>query len=352
MISRKATILACGASLAVVATSAHASLEEYTVPPGSNAELALNVCSSETQLAVRGDTGTDLDFVLADSDGTVIHTDEGIDDYISILIAASGEECETFALDVANLGDEPNDFTVLLEPVTTSSIRVEKHIIQPSETRALPFKACGIKAELTARGDGDTDLDFLVRNADGSVVHEDAATSDTTSVTLAGLLSDCETFEIEVSNLGSVYNALMLVVAPEGAGETSFSGTPPSSRLVTASESDGDDLFAGEAVEDDGSVSLLPPDTASTDGNNRTIAILNRTGEPLTTIAWTNAATIDWGDSRLPEGDSLASGQQWNVNVHDGSDACIFDFLGETESEREIERRGINVCEVVSVTFE
>ena len=340
-----------------IASTAQANVAQYTIAAEGDAQIALNVCSAETQLVARGDSGTDLDFDLSNPAGRTVLNDAGIDDYLSVLIRAGDDGCKTFALAVSNLGGEDNTLTLVLEPVTAASVRVEKHIIEASETRSLPFKACGERAKLSARGDGDTDLDFVVRNADGAIVHEDAALSDATSVTLSGLLSDCETFEVEVSNLGSVYNAMMLVIAPEGVAEMPFDGTLPSSRLLSTAEardpagSTGDGPIATDGG-DAASAGPVLPDTISTDDNNRAIAIFNRSGEPLTTITWSNAATVDWGENLLAEGDSLPSGQQWNVNVFDGSDACIFDFLGETESERTIERRGVNVCEVTSVTFE
>lgn len=670
MKSVRTSALACTAIIALAALPANAAVDQYSVGGSAAVSIALDVCSAESQLAVRGDGGTDLDFVVRDPSGKEVRADQGIDDYLSTVIENPGGECATFALDVSNLGEEANDFTVVLEPITESSTRVEKYIIQGSETQNLAFKACGTGAQVSARGDGDTDLDFIIRNADGAVVHENADTTDETTAELAGLLSDCEKFEIEVSNLGAVYNALMLVVEPKGADAEPFSGTAPSTRLASgltgttrfaesegpgeyradanssitvnlpvcgtrwlAVRGDGDtdlDFFitdaAGEtvhsdtdlsdatyvtlnpgetcesfalevsnlgdvyndftvalddpagrggaagpgeyrvnaqmatkvmlrvcsatrvsargdgdtdldftvtdasgdtvhsdfdmtdqtsfaldpggecadfqlevsnlgdvynvltvafdngpnsagtgskpgsatlavipsaplpagpvvgsgpgeyradanqsvsvelalceetfvSVEGDGDTDLdfvirssrdaevhsdydltdvtyatlspsggcetflldvenlgdvynvftvsyaaapnsaalaaaaeaaaaaveVPADTASTDGNNRNIAILNQTGEALNFIYWSNSATLEWGDDRLGDSYTLARGQQWNVNVSDGSSACLFDFKAVTASAREIQMTSINVCEVTSVAFE
>jgi len=683
MTNIRTTLLACTALAALTAVPAQASVDEYTVAGESLVQINLEICSAESQLAVSGDTGTDLDFVVSNARGGAVHSDQGIDDYLSVVIEKEGEGCETFGLAVSNLGEEDNTFTVVLEPITESSARIEKYIIQPSATQTVDFKACGSSAQLVARGDGDTDLDFIVRNSDGAVVHENDDTTDTTTATLAGLLSDCETFEMDIANLGEVYNALMVMVAPEGVSEEPFAGTAPSTSLAsssgssatrtstvadgsgpgsyrananssirvdvpvcstslievrgdgdtdldftitdsegdtahsdfdlsdvtyaTLSPSDGCETFAlavdnlgdvynvfsvaltdvedqggtsGEGeyrinatsstkvllrvceatrvalrgdgdtdldfnVTDDGGTSIhtdydltdqtdftlnpasgcanfqlsvsnlgdvynlmtityggdiepaakggasspppppiaipAPPaiatdrsdsarvpvvgsgpgeyranasaaarvelnlceqtyvqvagdgdtdldfivrtakgrvihedydltdqtafevnpdegcedytldvtnlgnvynvfsvtfgempaagtsggnsddsdifidvgeDTTSPDGYNRNIAIINRSGETLTSIQWSNSAVLDWGENKLGDGASLASGQQWNVNVYDGSAACFFDFKGLTQSGREISASRVNACEVTNVTFE
>ncbi len=212
---------------------ARASVDEYSIGANASLQINLEICSSETQLAVQGDAGTDLDFTVADPSGMQVHSDQGVDDYFSIVVDKNGRGCGTFNLGVTNLGEEANTFQVVLEPITESSTRVEKYIIQGNQTQTIDFKACGTSAQLQARGDGDTDLDFIVRNSDGAVVHENDDTTDETSATLAGLLSDCETFEMDVSNLGEVYNAVMVVVAPEGADEAPFAGTAPSTSLAS-----------------------------------------------------------------------------------------------------------------------
>ncbi|BDI60515.1 hypothetical protein [Qipengyuania nanhaisediminis] len=557
-------LLAFSAPLALVATPAHASVDDYTIAGETNVRIDLQLCSMESQLAVRGDTGTDLDFIVTDARGNLLARDQGGDDYLSLLIEKDSPECETYGLEVSNLGEESNEFVVVLEPVTEASTRVSKHIIQPAQTETYKFKACGTSADLTARGDGDTDLDFIVRNSDGAVVHENDDLTDQTSATLAGLLADCETFEIEVANLGNVYNAMMLVIEPKGAASTPFAGTAPSTslaastatsanagveRVLTVSETSGPGEYRAEAngilrvdlpvctasrleVRGDGDTDLdfeivnaseervhedydlsdvtfatltptgacetfvidvtnlgevynaftialidadtprpvtgageyriraqgtakialrvcsatgisaygdgdtdldfdvraadgaavhsdydmtdrtsftLEPgadcgdyellvsnlgevfnlltiafgdgaavpempentadsasaatraaspavavanDTISNDGLNRNIALLNRTGEVLDAIYWSNSATQGWGEDKLGSGTSLAGDQQWNVNVFDGSQACLFDFRAVTASGREIAVTRIDACAETSVLFE
>jgi len=562
--------LACAGLVAVTSSPSIAAVDEYSAEPSQRLTINLDVCSAESQLAVRGDTGTDLDFVVTSPSGETLVSDSGIDDYLSIVLANDSEECSQFVLWVSNLGEEKNDFTVVLEPVLASTTRVKKYIVQGETTETHSFKACGTSARVSARGDGDTDLDFTVRNSDGGIVHEDAGTTDQTSFELAGLLSDCEAFEIEVTNLGSVYNAMMLVVEPDGIAPVEFTGTVPTTNLVSAvstgglgidgeprtvqaegsgpgaytagantrlvldlpvcgvrrlevrgsgasdldftvSNSAGDevhtdldlsdvtfktlepsdecetyslavnnigdtdnpfevalidtttrlgDLGEGEYLIDanastkvplqicaltnvsargggdtdldfdvtDSSGSSVHSDYDLTDateftldpeGNckdyqisisnlggannlltiafgeaavldrrkqdgpyvagptrprfgiappgqiagfrkgiggegaalNRNVSLFNSTGEALESLYWSNSATISWGVDKLAT-TTLARNQQWNVEVTDGSDACLFDFKAVTQSERVIEMGQVNVCEVGAVTFE
>lgn len=561
--------MACVGLFALAANTAHAAVDEYTVEPSQRLDINLDVCSAETQLAVRGTGETDLDFEVTDAGGESLVSDAGIDDFLSMVLTHDSESCAQFSLSVSNLGDEDNGFTLVLEPIVPSSTRVKKYIVQGNVTETHDFRACGTAAKVNIRGDGDTDLDFVIRNADGGVVHEDDSTSDATSVKLEGLLSDCETFELEVTNVGSVYNAMMLVVEPEGADTASFAGTAPTSTLVSAvdngassggprtvaaenegpgeytapantkfvldlpvcdasrlevrgdgssdldftiSNRDGREIHsdldrsdvtfkalapeggcetyglavtnlgdspntfqvalidpatrvgdlgagqysigaqastklplqlckattvrargAGESDLDfdvtDGSGSTVHSDYGATDKTqftldpegsckdyqisvnnlgavknvltiafgeersssdprksegpfvarptrpnsaiappgqivgfrkgvefnngeiNRNISLLNKTGETVESLYWTNSATIGWGDDRLASA-AIAQNQQWNVEVGDGSNACLFDFRAVTTSEREIEVGQVNVCESAIVTFE
>ncbi|MHA7819107.1 MAG: hypothetical protein ACX930_05620 [Erythrobacter sp.] len=564
MNSIRASLMACAALAAISATGAHASVDEYSVEANSRVTINIEVCSLESQLAVRGDAGTDLDFYLTDASGNSVITDEGVDDYFSVVIEKKEEECETYALGISNLGEEANTFTVVLEPVLADSVRVQKYIVQANATETIAFRACGTSARVSARGDGDTDLDFVIRNADGGIVHENDDTTDATSASLEGLLDDCEAFEMEVANLGEVYNALMVVIEPEGASAVAFTGTPPSTSLGEASvalaggatpsptvvaESSGAGDYQADAngsirvdipicgatrlevrgdgdtdldftVTDEGGetvhydidrsditfATLEPADNCETyallvenlgdvqnlftieltdprargdtlgpgeyrvnaslatkvdmrvcdvttvrargdgdtdldfevvdtsgntlhedydltdateftldpgtgcadfhlkvsnlgevynlltvafddeaasavrgarsgktvspaiatpgppigyaqrvpspDGLDRSVTIINQTGETIELIYWANAATLDWGADKLGAGQVLEGDEEWSVNVFDGSNACLFNFRAVTTSEREIDLPGVNVCEEVSVAIE
>lgn len=231
----RATAMTCAAwSAGVLFTGqAHAAVDQYSAPASSEVTINLDVCSLDSQLAVRGDTGTDLDFFITDQSGSQLYSDEGTDDYLSLVLEQEREECGSYYLRVVNLGEEDNDFTVLLEPISESSARVQKYIIQPNETRTINFRACGTSAQVSVRGDGDTDLDFVIRNSDDGVVHENDDLTDEIVADLAGLLGDCERFEMDIINLGEVYNAAMLVVEPEGVTAPDFNGEAPTIALAS-----------------------------------------------------------------------------------------------------------------------
>ncbi|WP_162627639.1 hypothetical protein [Erythrobacter sp. KY5] len=248
----KASLLAGAAMAALTGTSAHAAVDDYTIEAAGRVTINLDVCSAESQLVVRGDTGTDLDFVVTDAAGNNQHEDTGVDDYLSVVLEKQGDECETFALGVSNLGEEANAFVVVLEPITEGTTRVQKYIVQASETQTVSFKACGTSARVSARGDGDTDLDFVIRNANGGVVHENDDTTDETSTTLEGLLGDCEVFEMDIVNIGEVYNAVMLVVDPEGTSDTAFAGTQPTTSLASATQAAGSTARTSSTAETSG----------------------------------------------------------------------------------------------------
>ncbi|WP_108786752.1 hypothetical protein [Erythrobacter sp. Alg231-14] len=233
-----ASLLACAGYslagiLAISSTGARANVDEYSVGPSSSVEINLELCSSETQLAVQGDGGTDLDFIVSNPSGASVHSDQGIDDYLSVVVEKSGSGCGTFNLSVTNLGDETNAFQVVLEPISEGSTRVAKYALGGNQSETVEFNACGTSAELNVRGGGNTDLDFVVRNSDGAVVHENDDLTDVTTATLAGLLSDCETFEMDVSNLGDEFNAFLVIVEPDGVSEIAFDGTAPTSSLAS-----------------------------------------------------------------------------------------------------------------------
>jgi hypothetical protein len=337
MISYRASIKACtaliAAGAALGATAAQAAIDQYSVPASSRVTVNLEVCSAESQLAVLGDTGTDLDFVLTDAEGTSLHVDEGVDDYLSFVIEQEGEGCATYSLAITNLGEEANDFTVALEPIMADTTRVRKYIIGASETQTIPFKACGTSAMVSARGDGDTDLDFEVIDQDGDTIYEDYDLSDVTEFTL-NPGNGCADYQLNVSNLGEVYNLLTVAFLSEGESFTaSANGSKSSSSAVVPA------IGFAKGLGEDGN-----PD--------RSIIILNQSGEQFSSIYWSNSATFGWGDDMLGEGSRLAAGADWEVDVADGSNACLFDFRAVTESQREIMVRAVNVCDIRSVTME
>ncbi len=67
-------------------------------------------------------------------------------------------------------------------------------------------------ANVRAFGDGDTDLDFWIYNPTGHLVHRDTDSTDWTLARLSGPATGCWTYELDVENLGDVYNRMRLTV--------------------------------------------------------------------------------------------------------------------------------------------
>ena len=190
----------------------------------------------------------------------------------------------------------------------TSSYRVDAN-----STGYVELTICNPEVYISVRGDGDTDLDFTVTNSGGDVIHTDVDYTDITFFTLyrrAG--SGCEDFQLEVRNLGNVWNQYEVVM---------------------------------ETIRADRAA------TGSKDGYNRTVTLVNNAKETIYYIYWSNTASGDWGADRLGS-DVLMAGNEWQVTVDDGTGACRFDFKARTSGGREIERRNIDVCAVSYVTFD
>jgi len=340
--------------------------------------VALRACTL-TNVFVRGDGDTDLDYDVTNATGTSVHSNYDYSDVTQFSLEPT-DGCEDYALSVSNLGDVYNVMTITMDdgpdvvalgdtsvsaadaiasgdgatppppiqirpsvplpsppPAPPSSRRAMQRVGEgPGEYRA-PANA-SVRVDLpvceqtfiSVEGDGDTDLDYNIYSSSDDIVHSDYDYTDRTYTRLSPNGRGCETFSMTVENLGDVFNVFTVEYGGTGASASSSGGTSSASSTVVD----------------------VPPDTASTDGNNRNIAILNQTGETLLFIYWSNSATLDWGEDKLGDSSTLAAGQQWNVNASDGSNACLFDFKAETLNSRVIEVTRVNVCEVTSVAFE
>lgn len=85
----------------------------YRVDSKSSTTINLDLCATAVDVRVQGDTDTDLDFTIRDSNGAIVHSDVGRTDWTSVTLrpnVASG--CKRYPLQVRNLGDVYNRFTV------------------------------------------------------------------------------------------------------------------------------------------------------------------------------------------------------------------------------------------------
>ncbi len=92
------------------------------------------------------------------------------------------------------------------------------------------------------------------------------------------------------------------------------------------------------------------PVTPNGDGYNRDVTLINQSGETIMFLYWSNVDMDSWGQDQLGT-QIMGDGQNWFVTVDDGTGACYFDFMAVTASERQIERRNVNVCSVYEIYF-
>ncbi len=193
-----------------------------------------------------------------------------------------------------------------------AAAQTESYRVEAYSEQTINLNICNPEVFISVNGDGDTDLDFVIRDSRGNTVHSDFDTTDITFTTLhrrSGV--QCENFELEVTNIGGVWNRY----------EVSMQTTRSDSRA------------------------------SSSDEWNRDVSLVNNTKETIFYIYWSNTGASGWGEDRLGS-EILSSGDRWSVTVDDGSGACRYDFKAVTAGGREIERRDVNVCGVFTITFD
>jgi len=80
----------------------------------------------------------------------------------------------------------------------------------------IDVNVCSPRVALSAVGDGDTDLDYVLEDPDGNVVETETSDADQMYLTFRTRIfrSDnmCRTFKLHVRNYGDVYNELSVHV--------------------------------------------------------------------------------------------------------------------------------------------
>lgn len=96
------------AALAGIAAPASAAFGTFRAEAHSTRSIALDVRNTTT-VVVRGDTDTDLDFVIVNSRGQIVHQDNDYTDWTAARLSPG-----SYTLRVSNLGNVYNAFTVSL----------------------------------------------------------------------------------------------------------------------------------------------------------------------------------------------------------------------------------------------
>jgi hypothetical protein len=84
---------------------------------------------------------------------------------------------------------------------------------------------------------------------------------------------------------------------------------------------------------------------------DRRVEIINNTGFTIVEFYGSNAGSKSWEEDILGP-DLLPSGSSFVVNFDDASGFCKFDFRAVFDDGDALERRGINICEIATFTYE
>ena len=310
-------------TMGISSTAAMAQADSYRIEANATQNTTITICNPEVRVVLTGDGDTDLDFVITNSRGETVHSDYGLSDRsTATLYRRSNVDCEDFNLRTTNLGNVWNLLDISLEDIRTNSgnpVDTNSYRIDANATQRLDLSICSPQVRLNIRGDGDTDLDFVIRNSRGEIVHSDYDLTDRTNTVLNRRNGvSCETFELTTSNLGNVYNLYVVQVEDLRGGGRAVAAPAPAAAL------------------------------GSQDGRNRDISIQNRTGQTIMYLYWSNVAASGWGDDRLGSG-VLSNGQDWNVTVDDASGACRFDFRARLRDGRDVDIRNVDVCSIYTL---
>jgi hypothetical protein len=83
---------------------------------------------------------------------------------------------------------------------------------------------------------------------------------------------------------------------------------------------------------------------------NRKVDIVNKTGMSMTHFYASNSGTNSWEEDILGQ-NVLDNGETIEINIDDGTGACRFDFKAVFADGDSLVRRGINVCQIGTYTY-
>jgi hypothetical protein len=97
-------------------------------------------------------------------------------------------------------------------------------------------------------------------------------------------------------------------------------------------------------------VALLGMAAAPANAQDRHVDIVNDTQHAIVQFYASNVDRGTWEEDILGE-DVLPVGQSVNINIDDGSGACLYDFKAVFDDGEELVRNGINVCTTTTYTY-
>ncbi len=124
--------------------------------------------------------------------------------------------------------------------------------IEARQSQMVDLSICSPAVRMDVAGDGDTDVDFTVFDQNNTMVYQDLDTDDRTSTTLYGTAdgrNGCQTWRIELNNLGDVRNRVRVtltdVPVTGGGGGGGGGGGPanPRERSVSTYRVEASDAY-------------------------------------------------------------------------------------------------------------
>jgi len=98
-------------------------------------------------------------------------------------------------------------------------------------------------------------------------------------------------------------------------------------------------------------LSASPLRAASADGQDRRVAIENRSGQAIVYVYGSPVSQADFGADRIPDR-IIGHGDGAVVDFDSGTAECIYDLRVTMEDGTDIDRMGVNVCQRVQWTVE
>jgi len=89
---------------------------------------------------------------------------------------------------------------------------------------------------------------------------------------------------------------------------------------------------------------------APANAQDRHVQVVNETQHAIVQFFASNVDRGTWEEDILGEA-VLPVGQSVNINIDDGSGACIYDFKAVFEDGQELVRNGIDVCTTSTYTY-
>lgn len=201
----------------------------------------------------------------------------------------------------------------LQSPQQAKAQNTTNHRIGSNDTMTVSLSLCSNNVDIYVDGDDDTDLDFVIRDDDGDVVHTDNDSTDMTMATLRPNVSNgrCVRYPLRVVNHGDVYNDFTVRLTNNGGG-------------------------------------------AAADRHDRRIAVHNHTDLTLWELYGSNTGRTDW-ESDILGGDVISANTHKTVDMDDGTSACRFDFKfvmrnSRTQERSNVFRNNVDVCSDSRIT--